>query len=109
LSQLTGLVALTRARGERRHAELGQQTDPRNLVEPPGRRCGCWPTSPFLFLFFAESVRGAIGGTMMMMMRPPSRRRRTMELRRWTAISYGVIDNRSENLQHCQWVGASIR
>jgi hypothetical protein len=28
---------------------------------------------------------------MMMMMRPPRRR---------TAISYGVIDNRSENLQH---------
>jgi hypothetical protein len=26
-----------------------------------------------------------------------------MELGRWTAISYGVIDNRSENLQHCQW------
>ncbi len=36
----------------------------------------------------------------MMMMRPPRRRRRTMELGRWTAISYGVIDNRSENLQH---------
>jgi hypothetical protein len=29
----------------------------------------------------------------MMMMRPLRRRR-------WTAISYGVIDNRSENLQH---------
>jgi hypothetical protein len=34
---------------------------------------------------------------MMMMMRPP---RRTMELGRWTTISYGVIDNRSKNLQH---------
>jgi hypothetical protein len=31
----------------------------------------------------------------MMMMMPPLRRRRL------TAISYGVIDNRSENLQHC--------
>jgi hypothetical protein len=32
-------------------------------------------------------------GRSMMMMRPLRRRR-------WTAISYGVIDNRSENLQH---------
>jgi hypothetical protein len=31
-----------------------------------------------------------------MMMRPPRRRRR------WTAISYGVIEQRSKNLQHCQ-------
>jgi len=33
------------------------------------------------------------GANEMMMMRPLRRRR-------WTAISYGVIDNRSENLQH---------
>jgi hypothetical protein len=35
----------------------------------------------------------AIVANEMMMMRPPRRRR-------WTAISYGVTDNRSENLQH---------
>jgi len=35
----------------------------------------------------------AIGANEMMTMRPLRRRR-------WTAISYGVIDNRSENLQH---------
>jgi hypothetical protein len=37
----------------------------------------------------------AIGANEMMMMRPLRRRR-------WTAISYGVIDYRSENLQHLQ-------
>jgi hypothetical protein len=40
-------------------AELGQQTDLLDLLESPGRRCGCWPTSPFLFsrFFFADSGR----------------------------------------------------
>jgi acyl-CoA synthetase (AMP-forming)/AMP-acid ligase II len=49
-----------RVRGGRRPAELGQQTDPRKLVEPPGRRCGCWVTSPFLFreFLFADSGSG---------------------------------------------------
>ncbi len=36
------------ARARRRHAELGQQTDPRHLVAPPGRRCGC-RVSPISF------------------------------------------------------------
>ncbi len=51
-----------RARGG--HAELGQQTDPRKVVEPPGRRCGCWVTSPFLFResFFADSGSGRTMG-----------------------------------------------
>ena len=38
----------------------------------------------------------ALGRSMIMMLRPLRRRR-------WSAISYRVIDNRSENLQHCQW------
>jgi hypothetical protein len=41
-------VAYTRARGALRDmSELGKQTDP---LEPPGRRCGCWPMSPIFFL-----------------------------------------------------------
>jgi inorganic triphosphatase YgiF len=39
----TTSVTHTRARGA-----LREQTDPH---QPPGRRCGCWPTSPFLFSF----------------------------------------------------------
>ena len=39
---LTSFVAVTRARGARR-----EQTDP---LEPPGRRCACWPPSPISFL-----------------------------------------------------------
>jgi hypothetical protein len=43
----TMFVAYTRARGALRDmSELGQQTDP---LEPPGRRCGCWPMSPISF------------------------------------------------------------
>jgi len=45
-SALTRVVASTRARGARRHRALHQQTDP---LEPPGPRCGCWPTSPIPF------------------------------------------------------------
>ena len=51
-----------------------------------------WVTSPFLF----RGIRSRRSG-------------RTMELGRWTAISYGVIDNRSENLQHCQWVTRAVQ
>jgi hypothetical protein len=40
-----------------------------------------------------DGARTIGANEMMMMMRPPRRRC-------WTAISYGVIDNRSENLQH---------
>jgi hypothetical protein len=39
------------------------------------------------------SSDGARANEMMMMMRPLRRRR-------WTVISYGVIDNRSQNPQH---------
>jgi hypothetical protein len=42
-----------------------------------------------------------LGRSMMMMMMRPLRRRRV------TAISYGVIDSRSENLQHLQWMSAA--
>ena len=35
-----------RARGARRFQRAPTQTD---LHRPAGRRCGCWPTSPFLF------------------------------------------------------------
>jgi hypothetical protein len=53
-----------RARGARRFQRALTQSD---LLEPPGRRCGCWSTSP---------MSAGAGAT------------------------YGVIDNRSENLQH---------
>ena len=42
---LTILAVVTRARGARFQRAL-TQTD---LLEPPGRRCGCWSTSPFRF------------------------------------------------------------
>jgi hypothetical protein len=45
---LINFVTLTRAREwcADTMSELGQQTDP---LEPAGRRCGCWPTSPIPF------------------------------------------------------------
>ena len=47
LTALTRFAALTRAReAGADSSELGQQTD---LHWPAGRRCGCWPTSTFLF------------------------------------------------------------
>ncbi len=52
---LTTVVVVMRARGGRRHAELGQQTEPRNL---PGRRCGRWQPSPIPIL---EKSRGDDG------------------------------------------------
>ena len=42
----TLLSALTRARGARRFERALRQTD---LLEPPGRRCGCWSTSSSSF------------------------------------------------------------
>jgi hypothetical protein len=53
---LTIVIAYTRARAGRGadSSELGQQTDP---LEPPGRRCGCWPTSPILFRDFGSRRR----------------------------------------------------
>src|ERR1035437_9232830 len=48
LAALTGIAAPTRARerGARRFQRALTQSD---LLEPPGRRCGCWSTSPFRF------------------------------------------------------------
>ena len=44
---LTAIAALTRAREAAPiPASCAEQTD---RLEPPGRRCGCWSTSPFLF------------------------------------------------------------
>ena len=101
---------LARARRPTATSEVGQQTDPRHLVEPPGRRAACWPLSPSLFSGIV--VRGfRFGATMELgrsgrsMVRPmltsasPGRRRRWCR-RRSSAASYGVIGNRSENLQH---------
>ena len=42
----TACAAVTRARGRRRFQRARRQTD---LHRPAGRRCGCWPTSTFLF------------------------------------------------------------
>src|SRR5450759_2086341 len=66
-SQEIGRVNLTRwpharARGARRFQRALTQSD---LLEPPGRRCGCW-----------------------------------MMMSAGAGATYGVIDNRSENLQH---------
>jgi hypothetical protein len=78
---LINFVTLTRAREwcADTMSELGQQTDP---LEPAGRRCGCWPTSPIPFYevwlgandgagagevadvadsFLADSISGAVG------------------------------------------------
>jgi len=59
-----------------------------------------WRHDRVLFLVSGILVRRfrfgatmALGRSMIMMLRPLRRRR-------WSAISYGVIDNRSENLQH---------
>ena len=95
-----------RARRARQFSDIGQQADPRHLVEPPGRRCGCWVTSPFLFceFFFAESANDgarAIGANDDDVGRSGGAGARFS--------SYGVIDNRSENLQHCQWGAALAR
>ena len=90
----------------RRAGRFQRALTPTDLHRPARRRCGCWPTSTVLF---SGSCCWQI-------------RRRTLELgigadadvgfawsgRRWcrrrsSAASYRVIDNRSENLQHCQW------
>ena len=91
-----------RARGAGRFQRALTPTD---RHRPAGRRCGCWPTSTVPFSGICCSQI----------------RRRTLALgigadadvgfawsgRRWcrrrsSAASYRVIDNRSENLQHCQ-------
>ena len=79
----------THARGARRFQRALTQTD---RLEPAVR---LWSTSPFRFsgLLFADSGSGPtmeLGRSVRLMMR----RRRAI------AARYGVIDNRSKNLQH---------
>ena len=76
-----------RARGARRFKRALTQTD---LLEPP------WAAVRLLvdvaIFVLAEIVVGRFGATMEL--------GRSMMRRRPSAASYGVIDNRSENLQH---------
>jgi hypothetical protein len=44
----------SRARKARRFPEAVRQSD---LLEPPGRRCGCWSTWPFFFSLSRVVVR----------------------------------------------------
>ena len=92
-----------RARGRRQFQRALRPTD---LHRPAGRRCGCWPTSTFLF---RGIVVGRFGGGRWSSgdRRRCCRRLRLIGRRRWcrrrsSAASCRVIDNRSENLQHCQ-------
>jgi hypothetical protein len=89
------MITYTRAREARRRFQRARP------AERPARVA--WAALRLLadvaISFFAESVRGddgarAVGATDDVMLRPPRRRRR------WTAISYGVIEQRSKNLQH---------
>src|ERR1035437_6800756 len=73
-----------RARGARR---LQRARTPRDPPYHPGRRCGCWSTSPFRFSGLVRRFWfGALDDVMMMSA--------------GAGATYGVIDNRSENLQH---------
>ena len=94
LAALTILAVVTRARGARRFQRALTQTD---LLEPPGRRCGCWSTSPFLFsgLLLAGSGRRWSSGDRAIAGAPAALGRR-----RSSAGSYGVIDNDRKILQH---------
>ena len=86
-----------RERDERRFQRALTQTD---LLEPAGRCSGCWPHDGEVdgcaveIFVLVKSVWGDDGTRAIGMMMRPLRRRRL------TAISYGIIDNRSENLQH---------
>ena len=89
---LTALAALTRAREARADSsELCGRAAP---SRPTGssRLYGCWSTSPFLFSGLLLAVW--FGATMEL-----SRAIDDVGWRRRCA-SHGVIDNRSENLQH---------
>jgi len=66
------------------------QTDRR---EPPGRCSGCWPHDD-------EVAGGAVAISFSRIVVRGFRFGATMELERSSAASYGVIDNRSEILQH---------
>ena len=89
LAEFTFLAALTRAREARADSascepSCAEQTD---RLEPAGRRCGCWPTSPFLFSgIVVRRVRGDDGARAI-----DGDRRSTAAGA--SAASYGVIDN----------------
>ena len=96
-------VAISRARAARRFPGALRRSD---LLEPPGRRCGCWRRR---HLRFSEIVGWQI------LVRADDELRRSMLTSASPARSdgagagadrakarYGVIDNRSENLQHLQ-------
>jgi hypothetical protein len=98
-----------RARGERRFRRGLMPTD---LLEPPERRCRLWADVAVFVLAEFVVRRFWFGATMELersgrsMVRPDadvgfagSGRRRWCR-RRSSAASYGVIDNRSEILQH---------
>jgi hypothetical protein len=71
---------------------IGLDAQPCKL-EAPGRRCGCWPTSPSSFSGFRF---GADAGAVAALVPAP------VELKRGT----GSSTNRSPNLQHCKalWI-----
>ncbi len=77
----------------------------RNADRPAGRRCGCWSTSPLLFsgLLFADSGRTMELGSAPMLTSASPGRAAAMVPAPVERSSHGVIDNRSENLQHLQW------
>src|SRR5664280_2863804 len=88
MAALTAIAALTRARGARRfqravRPSCAEQTD---RLEPAVR---LWSTSPFLFSGLLLAVW--LGATMEL--------GRSM-MSAGAGATYGVIDNRSENLQH---------
>ena len=106
LAALTKRAVVTRARSSADSSALGQQTDLLDRLGPARRRCGCWPTSPVLFsgivvgrfrgrtgaddgarAIGADADRLRLVGAAAMVPAP-------------SAASYGVIANRSENLQH---------
>ena len=92
-----------RARGAGRFQRALTPTD---LHRPVGRRCGCWPTSTVLFSGICcwqirrQTLALGIGADADVGFAWSGRR---WCRRRSRAASYRVIDNRSENLQHCQW------
>ena len=96
------LPSRARAKGRRFQRAL----TPTDLHRPARRRCGCWPTSTVLFSgivvgrFGGGRWSSAIGADADVGFAWSGRR---WCRRRSSAASYRVIDNRSENLQHCQW------
>ena len=105
LSPLTLFAALSRARGGRRFQRALTQTD---LHRPAGRRCGCWPTSTFLFRGIvvgrfsgADDGARAIGADADVGFAGSGRQRWCR--RRSSAASYRVIDNDRQIPQHRQW------